>query len=124
LFGSPPAPPHQAASVLQVSTEPPAKDAARDALNPYSPPSVEEESSALAQTSPRPGWLPILISSSLFSLAHVSNGPDWIPLFVLGLGLGYLYHKTHRVLPCLVLHMLVNALAVLQLWVFVRQEGG
>jgi membrane protease YdiL (CAAX protease family) len=35
--------------------------------------------------------------------------PDPIPLFVLALGLGYLYRQTHRILPCIVVHLLLNA---------------
>ncbi len=72
----------------------------------------------------RPGWLPVVVSAILFSLAHFSNGPDWIPLFFLALGLGYLYQRTHRIQPCLVVHILVNALAVAQLWLYVRDAAG
>ena len=66
-------------------------------------------------------WIPILVSSALFSLAHYSHGPDWIPLFFLALGLGYLFQRTRRIQPCIIVHMLVNALGILQLWSAVRQ---
>ena len=56
----------------------------------------------------RPLW-PILVSACLFALAHYSHGPDPIPLFVLAVGLGYLYRQTHRVLPCIVVHFLLNS---------------
>ncbi len=64
------------------------------------------------------GWfwvVPILISSFVFAALHLGNGLDPIPLFVLALGLGYLYQRTHRLLPCVVLHFLVNAFALAML---------
>lgn len=60
-------------------------------------------------------WLPIFISSFLFAGAHTDQGPAPISLFLLAIGLGYLYQRTHRIVPCMVVHFLVNALAVLQL---------
>ena len=54
------------------------------------------------------GYLPIVASSALFAALHVSHGPDWVPLFVLALGLGYLYRQTHRLLPCITVHVLLN----------------
>lgn len=55
------------------------------------------------------GLLPIAGSAALFAALHVSHGPDWIPLFLLALGLGYLYRQTHRLVPCIVVHLLLNA---------------
>lgn len=66
-------------------------------------------------------WLPILVTSALFALAHLNHGPDWIPLFFLALGLGYLYQRTGRIQSCVVVHMLVNLLGILQLWAMIRQ---
>ena len=66
-------------------------------------------------------WLPILISSFAFSAAHIGQGPAPISLFFLALGLGYLYQKTHRIWPCLIVHALVNSLAVLQLLLLIEQ---
>lgn len=60
----------------------------------------------------RPGPGPIVISALLFAGLHLGHGPDPIPLFVLALGLGYLYQRTHRILPCVVLHFLVNAFSL------------
>jgi membrane protease YdiL (CAAX protease family) len=77
----------------------------------------------IEQETPRPGWLPIVTSAGLFSLLHFSHGPDWIPLFFLALGLGYLYRQTHRITPCVVVHLLVNSLAVLQLWLYVQERN-
>jgi membrane protease YdiL (CAAX protease family) len=54
------------------------------------------------------GIWPIFASAILFSLLHASHGPDPIALFFLAVGLGYLYRQTHRVLPCIVVHFLLN----------------
>lgn len=58
------------------------------------------------------GWTPMLCSSVLFGLAHWGHGLDPIPLIGLGLILGYIYQRTHRVLPCMILHALFNAFTV------------
>jgi membrane protease YdiL (CAAX protease family) len=50
----------------------------------------------------------VLLSAALFAGLHWSHGPDPIPLFVLAVGLGYLYQQTHRFLPCVVVHFLLN----------------
>jgi membrane protease YdiL (CAAX protease family) len=60
-------------------------------------------------------WIPIVIASALFAGAHFGHGTAPIPLFFLSLGLGYVYHRTHRIWPSLVTHALVNLLAVVQL---------
>jgi membrane protease YdiL (CAAX protease family) len=69
-------------------------------------------------------WLPILISSAIFALLHYSHGPDWIPLFLLAAGMGYLYQRTHRLLPSLTIHALLNAFSLWGLWVQVGVGGG
>jgi membrane protease YdiL (CAAX protease family) len=80
--------------------------------------------SAGPDAGPSRGRWPILASSLLFSLAHFNHGPDPIPLFLLALGLGYLYHRTHRLLPCVVMHASLNAfsLAYLGLDLLQRQK--
>ena len=82
------------------------------------PPSVAESEThvEVANTTDRIAWVPILVTSALFALAHLGHGPDCIPLFFLAIGLGYLYQRTGRIQPCIVVHMLVNALGILQLW--------
>jgi membrane protease YdiL (CAAX protease family) len=62
------------------------------------------------------GWTPILISATLFALAHFGLGPDPIPLFLLALVLGYVYQRTHRIVPCIVTHALFNSLTLIALW--------
>ncbi len=62
-------------------------------------------------------WLPISMSAGIFALLHYSHGPDWVPLLLLAAGMGYLYQRTHRILPSLVVHTLLNALSMWGLWV-------
>ena len=63
------------------------------------------------------GWIPILISSLLFSAVHIGQGSAPIPLFLFAVMLGYVYHKTHRILPCIIAHMIFNLFAMLSLYV-------
>jgi len=55
---------------------------------------------------------PILITSALFALAHAGQGPAPIPLFVFGIALGYLFRRTGSIVPCIVLHMMLNAFSM------------
>ena len=59
-----------------------------------------------------PTWWPILASAAIFALMHHQHGPDPIPLFLFAMGLGYLYQRTHRILPSIVVHFLLNATSV------------
>ena len=54
----------------------------------------------------------ILITSLLFGLAHFSQGPAPVSLFVLSLGLGYLYQRTGSLVACIVMHMVLNAVTM------------
>ncbi len=69
-------------------------------------------------------WPPILISSAVFALLHFNGGPDPVPLFFLALVLGYLYQRTHRILPCIVLHAAINGLSLGLLLLGVGQAPG
>jgi membrane protease YdiL (CAAX protease family) len=62
------------------------------------------------------GWLPIAVSGLLFGLAHLGHGVAPVPLTLLGIVLGYLYQRTHRLLPCIVAHMLFNGFSMVMLW--------
>lgn len=62
------------------------------------------------------GLMPIAASSLLFGLAHFGYGPEPIPLFLLALSLGYVYFRTHRIVPSIVAHAIFNSFAMLQLW--------
>jgi len=76
-----------------------------------------EESAA-----PPSGWvanaLPILLSATLFAVSHLRflDGkvqPDPLPLFVLAVGLGYVYRRTHRLLPIVLIHAGLNLISTL-----------
>ena len=58
----------------------------------------------------------IVASAAIFALMHFSHGPDPIPLFFFALGLGYLYQRTNRVLPCIIVHLLLNALSLANIY--------
>jgi membrane protease YdiL (CAAX protease family) len=62
------------------------------------------------------GLMPIAVSALLFGLAHFGYGPEPIPLFLLALGLGYVYFRTHRIVPSIIAHAIFNSFAMLQLW--------
>jgi membrane protease YdiL (CAAX protease family) len=84
---------------------------------PPAEPTEEAQADVLA---PRPrgyrALAPIAISALIFALLHWSHGPDWVPLSVLAIGLGYLYQRTHRIVPSLTVHALLNGFTVLILW--------
>ena len=63
----------------------------------------------------RTAWLPILFSSALFALMHLGQGPAPIPLFFLAIALGYVYQRTHSVVPCILLHALLNGTSLAML---------
>jgi membrane protease YdiL (CAAX protease family) len=60
------------------------------------------------------GWGPIVVSGAIFAVLH--EWPDSIALFILSLFLGYAYQRTHRIVAPLTVHVLVNSLAMLELW--------
>lgn len=62
------------------------------------------------------GWLSIFVSALLFGLAHIGQGVAPITLVLLGAVLGYLYQRTHRIVPCMVLHALFNGFTMLVIW--------
>jgi membrane protease YdiL (CAAX protease family) len=88
--------------------------------NPYPPPMVIERqfedcdvpTNDELMTPGRPAIAAILISSVIFAMLHANNWPSPVPLFFLALILGYLYNRTHRLLPCIVVHALFNGLSV------------
>lgn len=86
--------------------------------NPYAPSSTRDLEKRRHETPgpPVPYW-PIFVSAGLFALMHFSHGPDPIPLFFLALGLGYLYRQTHRILPCITVHFLLNGMSMAILWI-------
>jgi membrane protease YdiL (CAAX protease family) len=70
------------------------------------------------------GVMPILTSSALFAITHFRDGTEsaWLrlfavaPLFVFGVFLGFVYQRTHRLLPSLTIHILLNAMTMASLF--------
>ncbi|MFI4877013.1 MAG: lysostaphin resistance A-like protein [Blastopirellula sp. JB062] len=104
-----------------------------DENNPYSPPATVARPIAPTEYQSKPALNqrsvlqicgPILLSASCFSLMHLGQGLAPIPLFFLALGLGYLYQRTRRLTPCVVVHFLLNgqSMTLLLIQVFVLGE--
>jgi membrane protease YdiL (CAAX protease family) len=118
------------------STEPPSAAGDGEAVDrgrfedageyPFRQPSVQRESGSAEEVHaeqlgtvpqrlrPVPIW-PIFVSSLVFAGLHYGHGPAPVPLFLFGLALGYLYRCTHRLLPCVLVHMLFNGCSMLML---------
>ena len=104
-------------------------------LNPYMPPGVLQPASdglapAAIDTDEQPELrgsrmlVPIGISSIIFALLHWSHGPDWVALTLLAAGMGYLYQRTHSIVPSLTVHMCLNGLSMWGLWIQVYELKG
>jgi membrane protease YdiL (CAAX protease family) len=61
-----------------------------------------------------PMWAAGLISAALFGLLHVTTGVSVVPpLIAFGFLLALVYERTGSILPCILLHMLNNSVALL-----------
>ena len=61
-----------------------------------------------------PMWAAALISAALFGLLHATTGISVVPpLIAFGFLLALLYERTGSILPCILLHMLNNSVALL-----------
>lgn len=72
--------------------------------------------SAVGQPVARRGesfWGPIIFSSLLFSLAHIGQGAAPISLYLLAMGLGWLYRQTGNLTACILVHAGLNATTLL-----------
>jgi membrane protease YdiL (CAAX protease family) len=58
-----------------------------------------------------PQW-PIWVTSAIFALLHMSQGPAPVPLFLFSVAMGYVFRRTGRIFPCLVMHFLLNGLSM------------
>jgi membrane protease YdiL (CAAX protease family) len=81
---------------------------------PVSPPRRAPELPS-GEAGPWPG----LVTSALFAAIHASEWPAPIPIFVLSLGLGYVYQRTGGVLAPFGLHATFNGISTLMLLVSV-----
>ena len=62
-------------------------------------------------------WLSILLSSLFFAVLHLGAGwASVVALFLFAIGLGLVYQRTGRLLPCVVMHMTLNAFTMLMLY--------
>ena len=62
-------------------------------------------------------WPSILLSSLFFSILHLQAGfASVAALFLFAVGLGLIYQRTGRLLPCIVMHMSLNAFTMLALY--------
>jgi membrane protease YdiL (CAAX protease family) len=68
------------------------------------------------------GWFPIIVSAAAFGIAHIGYGPEPAPIFLLGLVLGYVYQRTHRIVPSMVTHALFNSFTMFILWLLLRHH--
>jgi len=57
-------------------------------------------------------WLAMLLTAAIFALIHVPMWEAQGALLVLGLGLGYNYERTGRLLPAIVMHAAFNGVNV------------
>jgi membrane protease YdiL (CAAX protease family) len=58
-------------------------------------------------------YWPMVVASLIFAIMHYGQGGAPIPLFVLSLGLGFLYRQTGRITAPLVVHMVLNTTTLL-----------
>lgn len=104
--------PHPQASILphqSPSSATPPEEILLAEVVPVPPPVAADAAEATG-----PIW-PILVSGVLFALAHWGQYAALPSLFILGLGLGYLYQQTHRWGPSFVVHLLLNGTSMLLL---------
>ena len=66
---------------------------------------------------------PILVSSFVFALLHLNHGPAAVALFFFATGLGWVYQRTHRILPCITAHLLLNGCSLSLLFLEIRFDG-
>lgn len=67
----------------------------------------------VSQWQPRALW-PILISSFIFAMMHFpGQGAAPIPIFVLSVGLGYLYRQTGSLTPPIIVHVILNSITLI-----------
>ncbi len=79
----------------------------------YGGPQMTPESPDPANDGNRPiHWPAIVLASLAFALAHVGQGPAPISLFVLSLGLGFLYQRTGSIRACIVMHLILNGITL------------
>jgi len=93
-----------------------------DQTNPYQPPNAQtiakkrqtiDQKNEADSAGPKFAYWPILVSSLCFALVHWGQGLAPIPLFILALGLGYLFRQTGSLIACVTVHFLLNFYSML-----------
>lgn len=64
--------------------------------------------------------LPIYLLQALLSRLLPNVVPDPITLFFFAAALGFLYFRTHRIVPAIVLHMTLNGVSLAMAWVLLN----
>ena len=108
--------PREASTDSFVTAEPVTPNNAVDvtnvagAPNPYEPPTrpAIHPVSVTAANQQRFAYWPIFISSLCFALVHLGQGLAPFPLFILAVGLGYLFRQTGSLIACITVHFLLN----------------
>jgi hypothetical protein len=112
----------------RAANEAPQLMTAESASTPYAPPillaTVVPEGAAADSISvadapvpvmPAPPVWPVFVSGTLFGLAHWGYGLSFVPLILLGIILGFLYRATHSIWPSVVVHFILNFIAIISL---------
>jgi membrane protease YdiL (CAAX protease family) len=86
-------------------------------------PVVVDESGKTLPWQPRAYW-PMVFSSLVFASMHLGQGAAPIPLFVLSLGLGYLYRQTGNITAPMIVHMVLNGSTIVLEALRVTTSGG
>ncbi len=106
-----------AASETSIRAAAMARFSAGRPIVPVIPPAVDPYTSKLRDIQPIHRWGGILISAAIFAAVHMimaQGAVDWFPtLFLLGIGLGYLYERTGNLWSDMTLHATFNTVSVL-----------
>ncbi|HSJ86556.1 MAG TPA: CPBP family intramembrane glutamic endopeptidase, partial [Anaerolineales bacterium] len=71
----------------------------------------------------RYGWVAgMLLSSAIFGLAHL-DPVSLIPTFILGNLLAYLYQRSNSIWPGVILHVLVNTVGLVSVYVITQNPS-
>ncbi|WP_435017265.1 CPBP family intramembrane glutamic endopeptidase [Tundrisphaera sp. TA3] len=107
--------PAQGSFLTPISIE--AEDAEGEPFNPYQPPAAPVTADPAPKVAiPSRLILANMAVSAVFALLH---GPQWpapVPLFVLSMGLGFLYQRTGSLVGPIALHMTFNGISTLMLF--------
>ncbi len=71
---------------------------------------------------PQSHW-PVIATSLLFAAMHYNQGAAQIPLFLMSLGLGYLYRQTGKFAPPVLVHMILNGTTLCVLFAELQSGG-